>query len=316
MAGDHDGYLVLAAEPHDPGVVGAGGALVVVDVPGDLVLGPCCYLGVGDLGYGDGAGAAPAAAYLRPGQVHGDYGGTGRWGLGHGVIVAHRGWPALVTTNPSASGCWSTAGGPGGHGGCSGQYLHGAWMSGTLGLVTDQIVLRADAMTAIVSLARAQRTLAGVVSEAVGLPRPGLGLLRLLACRDSATIGEIATTLGVDQSVASRQVSVLVDLGFVERDVDAADRRVRPLRLTAAGHEVYARAMADIQARAAVGFAGWSAADLDEVTTLVGKNRVSVMGPEITKSSELRYANYTIDVPSGGTTYDIILPPANTLKKK
>jgi hypothetical protein len=52
-----------------------------------------------------------------------------------------------------------------------------------------------------------------------------------------------------------------------------------------------------------------------EVTTLVGKNRVMVDGPEIIKNPEVRYANYTVEVPSGGTTYDIILPPPNTPKK-
>jgi hypothetical protein len=51
-----------------------------------------------------------------------------------------------------------------------------------------------------------------------------------------------------------------------------------------------------------------------EVTTLVGKNLLRVNGPEITKNPELGYANETIDVPSGGTTKDIILPPPNTPK--
>ena len=51
-----------------------------------------------------------------------------------------------------------------------------------------------------------------------------------------------------------------------------------------------------------------------EVTTLVGKNLVRVNGPEITKNPGLGYANETVDVPSGGTTHDIILPPPNTGK--
>ena len=51
-----------------------------------------------------------------------------------------------------------------------------------------------------------------------------------------------------------------------------------------------------------------------EVTTLVGKNVVRVAGPEITKQPGLGYANETIDVPSGGMTHDIILPPAHTPK--
>jgi hypothetical protein len=52
-----------------------------------------------------------------------------------------------------------------------------------------------------------------------------------------------------------------------------------------------------------------------EVAAVVGKNRVMVDGPEITKNPEVRYANYTVEVPSGGTTYDIILPPPNTPPK-
>jgi hypothetical protein len=51
-----------------------------------------------------------------------------------------------------------------------------------------------------------------------------------------------------------------------------------------------------------------------EVTTLVGKNGVLVAGPEITKNPGLGYANETIDVPSGGMTHDIVLPPAHTPK--
>jgi hypothetical protein len=51
-----------------------------------------------------------------------------------------------------------------------------------------------------------------------------------------------------------------------------------------------------------------------EVTTLVGKNVIRVDGPEITKNPGLGYANETIDVPSGGTSHDIILPPPHTPK--
>lgn len=47
-----------------------------------------------------------------------------------------------------------------------------------------------------------------------------------------------------------------------------------------------------------------------EVTTLVGSNRVQVDGPEISREPGLGYANISIEVPSGGTTHDIVLPPA------
>jgi hypothetical protein len=49
-----------------------------------------------------------------------------------------------------------------------------------------------------------------------------------------------------------------------------------------------------------------------EVSTLVGTNILRVNGPEIAKNPGLGYANETIDVPVGGTTKDIILPPPNT----
>ena len=51
-----------------------------------------------------------------------------------------------------------------------------------------------------------------------------------------------------------------------------------------------------------------------EVTTLVGRNQVRVNGPEMIKNPGLGYANNTIDVPSGGMTYDIVLPPPTTPK--
>ena len=51
-----------------------------------------------------------------------------------------------------------------------------------------------------------------------------------------------------------------------------------------------------------------------EITTLVGMNVVRVAGPEITKKPGLGYANETIDVPAGGMTHDIVLPPAHTPK--
>jgi len=51
-----------------------------------------------------------------------------------------------------------------------------------------------------------------------------------------------------------------------------------------------------------------------EVTTLVGQNVVRVAGPEISKSPRLGYANETVDVPSGGMTHDIVLPPPHAPK--
>jgi hypothetical protein len=46
-----------------------------------------------------------------------------------------------------------------------------------------------------------------------------------------------------------------------------------------------------------------------EITTLQGQNAVKVAGPEVLKDPQLGYAGLTVDVPSGGKTFDIELPP-------
>lgn len=91
-------------------------------------------------------------------------------------------------------------------------------------------------------------------------------LIRLLATRTragSATqVGDVAHALRVDTSVASRQVSQLVDEGLVARTVDSDDRRARSLRLTPAGLE-RADVIEAALLRSTVGlFADWSPQDV------------------------------------------------------
>ena len=58
--------------------------------------------------------------------------------------------------------------------------------------------------------------------------------LAVLRGRDGARVTDLATELAVSQPTASDAVAALVRKGLVER-VEAADRRSRPLRLTARG---------------------------------------------------------------------------------
>lgn len=55
---------------------------------------------------------------------------------------------------------------------------------------------------------------------------------------EQPTIGELAATLGMTQQGASKHVSELERLGYVERVPDSADNRVRRVRLTARGNEL------------------------------------------------------------------------------
>ncbi len=69
--------------------------------------------------------------------------------------------------------------------------------------------------------------------------RATASLVRLLATRTETgrvtQVSDVAHALRVDTSVASRQVSQLVDDGLAERTVGPDDRRARSLRLTPAG---------------------------------------------------------------------------------
>ncbi|MET0788015.1 MAG: MarR family transcriptional regulator [Cellulomonas sp.] len=97
----------------------------------------------------------------------------------------------------------------------------------------------------------------------IGCSRGTLAIVRILERRGTLQVGDIAHVLRVDISVASRQVSQLVDDGLVERAVDDGDRRVRTVRLTPAGRSLSAEIGAALDRRAHEVFAEWSPQDVD-----------------------------------------------------
>jgi DNA-binding MarR family transcriptional regulator len=71
------------------------------------------------------------------------------------------------------------------------------------------------------------------------------------------TVGELAAQLGMTQQGASKAVAELERLGYCERVPDAADARIRRVRLTGRGQEAVAaarRARADLDERLASRF--------------------------------------------------------------
>ncbi|GEL95768.1 MarR family winged helix-turn-helix transcriptional regulator [Cellulomonas composti] len=92
----------------------------------------------------------------------------------------------------------------------------------------------AELLHAVEGFQRRLRESAGFVARDTECTRSAATVVRLLN-REPRHVGDIASALRVDTSVASRQVSLLVDAGLVERTVDADDRRVRTLRLTDSG---------------------------------------------------------------------------------
>lgn len=103
----------------------------------------------------------------------------------------------------------------------------------------------------IAALERAGRALRGLLWEAVqplGLtPIQGQILLYLRDHRhETCRVSYLAREFGLTQATVSDAVSALAAKGLVRRDAPVNDRRVSPLRLTAAGEELAGR------------LAGWS----------------------------------------------------------
>jgi DNA-binding MarR family transcriptional regulator len=117
-------------------------------------------------------------------------------------------------------------------------------------------------ISALQTLGRAQRDAAEHLAESLGCSRAGLGIVRILDGRGTLPLCEVAETLKVDPSVASRQVSALVDAGFVRRTVDDQDRRARTLELTAEGRELAADVGRSFDRLVTVGFADWDETEL------------------------------------------------------
>lgn len=94
-----------------------------------------------------------------------------------------------------------------------------------------------DMLRALDEFGRAQREIGVRLARTMDLPRAGIGILRYLhATAEPVSVGCAAQHLRVDLSVASRQVSALVDAGLVRRTIDDGDRRSRSIELTDLGH--------------------------------------------------------------------------------
>ncbi len=109
---------------------------------------------------------------------------------------------------------------------------------------------------------RVSRSLGAQVRHELGLPSGGLSALQLLQRSGAPSVSDVAVALGVDQSVASRQVAWLVECGYAERVVSPDDRRVRALRLTDEGRELERRVRVVSGERVRAATADWADDDV------------------------------------------------------
>ncbi|UJP39973.1 MarR family winged helix-turn-helix transcriptional regulator [Cellulomonas palmilytica] len=120
---------------------------------------------------------------------------------------------------------------------------------------------------------RTLRDASGPLVRGADCSRAAAALIRMLATRtregNPTQVGDVAHLMRVDTSVASRQVSQLVDDGLVERLVDTDDRRARTLHLTPAGVARAQEIETRLAQRTAELFADWDAHDLATATEVL-----------------------------------------------
>jgi DNA-binding MarR family transcriptional regulator len=103
------------------------------------------------------------------------------------------------------------------------------------------------------------------------LEGPYYGTLARLGLAGRCTVSELADGLGLELSTVSRRVKALEQRGLVERHIDADDRRVSHLSLTAEGRELFDALSASWRELLAEVLAGWDQADLDTFTELFAR---------------------------------------------
>lgn len=134
-----------------------------------------------------------------------------------------------------------------------------------------------DLVLAIDELTRAQRESAARIARDLDWSRAGLGVLRLLDTCGPVPLGDVASRMRVDASVASRQVSPLVDAGLVRRTVDDEDRRVRTLELTDEGRAKVRAVYRHIGGLVARTFDDWSTDQIVEATRHIRRVAAAVV---------------------------------------
>lgn len=127
------------------------------------------------------------------------------------------------------------------------------------------------------------RVRAAIRERALGvhpdLQPAGYKMLSALVRSGPAHAGELAELLATDKSVVSRQVRLLEQLGFVERQADPADRRASYLVATEAAVARIGLVKAEDRATLYRGLGTWPIDDIDRLAALLGRLNESMMTP-------------------------------------
>ena len=99
----------------------------------------------------------------------------------------------------------------------------------------------------------ANRCVADRLGEAVATAggesmRPSFGFVLRAVAAEQPTVSRLAELLGIAKQGASRLADDMVELGYLERTADDADRRRTRLRLSPPGERIRARALEESRA--------------------------------------------------------------------
>lgn len=110
-----------------------------------------------------------------------------------------------------------------------------------------------------------------VTQCADGVERAAYVLLAYLVADGPQRISALAEAVHSDPSTVSRQIAPLVARGLVARRPDPQDGRAARLTATDAGRQVHDEHRRIRNQHTAAVLAGWSATDVDQLVTLLGR---------------------------------------------
>lgn len=149
----------------------------------------------------------------------------------------------------------------------------------------DEVRVEAERgfLRALSAVGRVQRVIAAELHRGVGVPGTQIGILFSIAEADGLRINELAERHLIDPSVASRQVAPLEKEGLVERRPDPRDGRAAQLRVTDAGRDVMARAIAAYHEAARPALRSWTTDEIVDAVAVLRKITNAKYGQEATE---------------------------------
>ena len=131
--------------------------------------------------------------------------------------------------------------------------------------MTDQIPPIEALVRQLYGLGMVQRDIARHAMAELGTQ--GFHALAVLQVHGPLRVSDVAQRLGVDLSVASRQIASLAAEGFVERREDSRDRRAQLVAVTRSGRRVLRESHRRMVAAFTRVLEGWSDEDVNALSS-------------------------------------------------